>query len=139
MSQMSPEARQHLRKVARQRDSSQADARFRLAQAETDIAEGKERRIAADRAKEKAAERQEFLEEFKPTLSLNELQDHDHGGLKGFTAERIKNQIRWHRSIGNDSHIPTGVSKMKKAAAWIVMVRAVRRHLRGTSSDEGTF
>ena len=56
MSQMSLEGHQHLRKVARERDASQAHARFRLAQAEADMTEAKERRRAADKAKEKATE-----------------------------------------------------------------------------------
>ena len=134
MSQMSPEGRQHLRKVARQRDASQAHARFHLAQAEVDTAEAKERCEAAEKAKEKAAERQEFLEAFKPILDLNQLQK---SGSGGDTAKRIQTQIMWHRRIGGDVNIPTGVHKMKKAKAWVIMVQAVRRHLSGTSADKG--
>jgi hypothetical protein len=134
MSQMSPGARRHLRKVGRERDSGQTHATFHLAQAEEDITEAKENSEAAIKAKEKAAERQALLEAFNPTLNLKQLQE---TGSKGYTAKQIQQQIRWHRSIGKDAHLPTGVGKFKKAAAWIVMVRAVRRHLRRTSADEG--
>jgi len=131
---MSLEGHQHLRKVARERDTSQAHARFRLAQAEADMTEAKERRGAADKAKEKATERQEFLEKFNPTLDLKRLQE---AGSGGFTVKQIREQIAWHRKIGQDIHIPTGVHKMKKAEAWVVMLQTVRRHLRGTSTNEG--
>jgi hypothetical protein len=134
MSQMSPEGHQHLRKVARQRDASQAHARFRLAQAEADTAEAKERCEAAKKAKGKAVERQAFLEAFKPILDLNRLQK---SGSGGDTAKRIQTQIMWHRRIGGDVNIPTGVHKMKKTEAWVIMVQAVRRHLSGTSANKG--
>jgi len=134
MSQMSPEGHQHLRMVARQRDAGQAHARFRLAQAKADIAEGKERREAAEKAKGKAVERQVFLDVFEPILDLEQLQK---AGPGEDTAKRIQAQIMWHRRIGGDVNIPTGVHKMKKAEAWTAMVRAVRRHLSGTSTEKG--
>jgi hypothetical protein len=131
---MSPEGRRHLRKVARERDASQAHAKFRLAQAEVDITEAKERRAAAEKSKEKAAKRQAFLEAFEPILDLGLLQK---TGSGGDTAQRIQKQVMWHRRIGGDVNIPTGVHKMKKAEAWVVMVQAVRRHLSGTSAEKG--
>ena len=134
MSQMSLEGRQHLRKVARERDANQTHARFHLAQAEADMTEAKERREAADKAKEKATERRTFLEKFEPTLDLKRLQETGSGGS---TVKQIREQIAWHRKIGQDIHIPTGVHKMKKAEAWIVMVQAVQRHLCGMSTNEG--
>jgi hypothetical protein len=136
MAQMSPEARQHLRKVARQRDSSQADVKFRLAQAEADISEGIERHNAAEKAKAKAVARQEELEAFKPALNLKELRE---AGPGGFNVKDIKKQLSWHRNIGNDAHIPTGFHALRKELAWHVMVRAVRRHLKGTLADKGTL
>ena len=81
MSQMSPEGRQHLRKVARQRDANQTHGKFRLAQAEADMAEAKERRAAAEKAKGKAAERQAFLGVFKPILASGKTRI-DHFGLR---------------------------------------------------------
>lgn len=131
---MSLEGHQHLRKIARQRDASQAHGRFRLAQAEADISEAKERREAAEKAKGKAVERRVSLEAFEPVLDLKRLQE---TGSSGDTAKRIQRQIMWHRRIGRDVNIPTGVHKMKKAEAWVVMVLAVRRHLSGTSANEG--
>jgi len=134
MSQMSLEGRRHLRKVARERDAGQAHARFHLAQAEADVTEAKERREVADKTKEKAIKHQELLEKFEPTLDLKRLQE---SGSGRYTIKQIQEQIAWHRRIGQDVHIPTGVHKMKKAEVWIVMVRAVRRHLRKTSTNEG--
>lgn len=127
MSQMSLDGRQHLRKVARKRDTSQTHSRFRLAQAEADIAEARERRAAADKSKEKAAARQALLEEFDPTLDLKVLEE---TGSSGHTVQQIRKQIAWHQRIGGDIHVPRGIHKMKKAQVWVVMVRAVRRHLR---------
>jgi len=134
MSQMSPEGRQHLRKVARERDASQAQVKFRLAQAEADMAEATKRREAADKTKQKASERQTLLEEFKPTLDLDHLRE---TGPSGYTVKQIQQQIAWHRNIKEDLHIPTGVHKMKKAEVWVIMLRAVRRQLRGTQTSEG--
>jgi len=88
----------------------------------------------ADNVKGKAAERQAMLEAFEPVLNLKQLQEI---GSSGYVAKDVQRQIMWHRRIGGDAHIPTGVHKMKKAEAWIVMVRAVRRHLSGTSANEG--
>jgi len=130
---MSLEGCRHLRKVARERDTGQAHAKFRLAQADADMAEAKEQREAADKTKEKATKRQELLEKFEPTLDLKRLET----GSGGYTVKQIREQITWHRKIGQDIHIPTGVHKMKKAEVWVVMVRAVRRHLRKTSMNEG--
>ena len=134
MSEISLEGRQHLCKVARQRDESQAHVKFHLAQAEADITEAKERREAADKAKGKAADRQALLEAFEPVFDLEKLRE---TGSGGYTAKDIQRQIMWHRRVGGDVHIPTGVHKMKKVEAWVVMVRAVRRHLSGTSANEG--
>ena len=128
MGKMSPEARQHLRKVARERDTNQAQPRFQLAQAEADMIEAKERCVAAERAKEKAAERQASLEAFDPILNLGELLMD--GARDRCTAKQIQKQIVWHRRIGRDVDIPPYVSKMKKDEAWDVMVNAVRRHLK---------
>ena len=134
MSQMSPEAHQNLRKVSRERDVSQAHAKFRLAQAEEDIAEAKERRKAAEKSKGKAAERQQTLKAFTPILNLEQLRETCSDRL---TAKQIQDQIKWHHRIGEDAHIPPRICRMKKAEAWIVMVWAVQRHLCGTSADEG--
>lgn len=100
------------------------------------MVEAKERREAAEKAKGKAAERLALLEALNPVLNLRRLQE---TGSGGWTAKKIQEQIRWHRRIGGDTNLPTGVSKMKKAEAWVVMVRAVRRHLSGTSADEGKW
>lgn len=133
---MSLNGRQHLRKVGRERDAGQAHSRFRLAQAEADIVEAKERRAAADKAKGKAAARQALLEELEPILDLKLLQ----GPISGRqTVQQIRRQIAWHQRIGGDIHIPTGIHKMKKARLQAIMVRSVRRHLRGTSADEGNY
>jgi len=86
-------------------------ARFRLAQAEADITEAKERREAAEKAKGKAVEWQAFLEVFKPVLDLERLQK---VGPDEDTVKRIQTQIMWHRRIGGDVNIPAGVHKMKK-------------------------
>ena len=136
MSQMSLEGRRHLRKVARQRDASQAHAKFRLAQAEADMAEATERREAANKAKGKAAELQASLEAFEPIVDLIHLEK---TGPGGYTGKQIQRQIMWHRRIGGDVHIPTGVHGMRKAEVWAVMIRAVRRHLNGTSAHEGNY
>lgn len=135
MAQMTPEARRHLRKVTRERDASKANTTFRLAQADADIAEATEKRRAAKKSKEKAAERRESLEAFKPTLDLKQLQKI---GYDKYKVKDIKRQIVWHHQIGEDSHLPTGVHGMKKEEVWPVMIRAVRRHLRGTSANEGS-
>jgi len=100
------------------------------------MVEAKERREAAENAKEKAVKRQELLEEFNPITCLKTLQQ---TGPDRDTAKRIQRQIMWHRRIGGDVHITTGVHKMNKAEAWFVMIRAVRRHLSGTSDDEGNL
>ena len=131
---MSPEGRQHLRKVARQRDASQSHAKFHLAQAEADMREAKERRAAAEKAKGKAAERQASLEAFEPILDLGQLQE---TGSSGDTAKRIQRQVMWHRRVGGDVDIPPGVHKMKKAEAWIVMIEAVQRHLSRAPTKKG--
>jgi len=136
MSEMSSEGHRHIRKVARQRDESQAHSKFQLAQGEADIADANEGREAAGRAKEKAVERRASLEAFEPILNLKQLQK---TGSGSDTGKRIQRQITWHRRIGGDVNIPTGVSKMKKEEAWVEMVRAVRRHLSGTSANEGNL
>ena len=114
----------------------QAHAKFRLAQADTDMTEAREQREAANKTKEKATKRQELLEKLKPTLDLKHLQENS---PRRYTVKQIREQIAWHRKIGQDVHIPTGVHKMKKAEVWVVMVRAVRRHLRKTSTNEGDW
>lgn len=134
MPQMSDEGRQNLRKVARQRDRSQAHAKFHLAQAEADISEARERRAAADKTKAKAAEHQTMLEELKPILDLKCLRKEGSGH---YTVKQIRTQIAWHRTIGRDIHIPTSTYKKKKVEVWVIMVHAVRRHLRGTAAAEG--
>ena len=131
---MSPEGRRHIRKVAREQDASQSHAKFRLEQADADIADAKERRAAADKAKMKAAKRQASLEAFEPILDLKRLQT---AGFGEDTAKRIQRQVMWHRRIGEDVNIPPGVHKMKKPEAWAVMVQAVQRHLSGTSAEKG--
>jgi len=110
--------------------------RFHLAQAEADIADAKEQREAAEKAKGKAAERQAFLEVFEPVLDLGRLQE---TGPGEDTVKRLQAQIRWHWRIGGDVNIPAHVHKMNKADAWVVMVRAVRRHLSGTSTEKGNI
>jgi len=97
MSEMSFEGHRHIRKVARQRDKSQAHSKFRLAQAEVDIADAKERREAAEKAKGKAVKRQMLLEAFEPILNLKQLQK---TGSGGDTVKRIQMQITWHRKRG---------------------------------------
>ena len=121
-------------KVAREQDTSQAHAKFHLAQAEVDIDKAKGRRAAVDKSKAKAAERQAMLEELEPVLSLKHLQDE---GSDSYTVKWIQLQIAWHQTIGQDVHIPIGIHKKKKAEAWVVMVWAVRRHLHGTSTAKG--
>jgi len=137
MSQMSLEGRQHLRMVARERDEGQADAKFRLAQAEADIMEAKERRGAAEKAKVKAAKQQADLEAFEPDLDLKKLQRT--GPTKAITVKQIQDQIKWHRRIGGDVNIPKNVDRRKKEGAWAIMVQAVQRHLSGTSAEKGNL
>ena len=134
MKQMSCDAHKHLRKVGRDHNRNQFDAKFRLRQAEVDLETAKEKHEAADRVKKKATKCQADLEAFKPILDLKRLQEL---GLKGHNAKDIQKQIRWHWNIGEDAHIPTHASKMKKVDAWPVMIQAVRRHLRGTAANEG--
>lgn len=136
MSEMSSEGHRHIRKVARQRDESQAHSKFRLAQAEADIADAKERREAAEKSKGKAAARQASLEALEPVLDFEQLRK---TGSGGFTGKQIQAQIMWHRRIGGDVNIPARVHNMKKGEAWVAMVRAVRRHLSGTSANEGNL
>ena len=101
-----------------------------------DIAEGKERWEAAEKAKGKVAELQAFLEAFNPVLDFQQLRK---TGPGEDTNKRIQRQIMWHWRIGGDINIPTGVHNMKKQEAWDVMVQAVQRHLSGTSTENGNL
>ena len=96
--------------------------------------EVKERRAAAKKAKGKAAEQQASLEVFKPILDLGQLQE---TGSSGDTTKRIQRQVMWHRRVGGDVDIPPGVHKMKKAEAWVVMIKAVERHLSRGPTEKG--
>jgi hypothetical protein len=51
-------------------------------------------------------------------------------------VERIKEQLSWHRCIGMDVNIPAGFHAFRKAKAWAVMVRAVRRHQDGVAHQK---
>ena len=128
---MSLQGHQHLWGVARQRDAGHAHAKFCLAQAEADVTEAKVRCEAAEKSKGQAVKRQDFLDEFKPVLDLKELRSGK------YSAKHIQAQIMWHRRAGRDVHIPPYVNRMKRAEAWVVMVHAVRRHLRRTSTENG--
>ena len=98
---MDPGRRAHLRKAARVRDESQQDKRFRLAlsQADADKAEANRK---ADRVKEqKAAEKRDKLQAFKPVLDLMKLEEMT---VNGDLASRIRQQLIRHRDIGNDTN-----------------------------------
>jgi len=131
---MDPGRRAHLRKAARVRDESQQDKRFRLAlsQADADKAEANRK---ADRVKEqKAAEKRDKLQAFKPVLDLMKLEEMT---VNGDLASRIRQQLIWHRDIGNDTNLK-GIHKMNKEEAWANMICAVQRHHDGVSSMTGT-
>ena len=130
---MDSNSRRHLRKVARTRDESHQDRKFReaLAQADADRAEANRR---ADRVKaQKAAEKQEILEAFQPILSLTELKELTAGKDR---LSRIHQQLVWHRDIGKNVNLK-GIHNMNKEQAWANMICAVRRHNKGISSTKG--
>jgi multidrug resistance efflux pump len=130
---MDSNGRRHLRKVARTRDESHQDKKFRVALSQAD-ADKVEANRKADQVKEqKASERREILQAFKPILSLPELKKMT---VDGDRASRIRQQLIWHRDIGNDVNLK-GIHKMNKEVAWANMVCAVRRHCNGTSSMKG--
>jgi len=130
---MDPNGRRHLRKAARARDESRQDKNFReaLAQADADKAEANRE---ADQVKEqKASKKRETLQAFKPILSLSKLRKMT---IENDRAWRIRQQLVWHRDIGNDVNLK-GIHKMNKEVAWTNMICAVQRHHKGISSTKG--
>jgi len=130
---MDPDGRRYLRKAARAHDESHQDKKFReaLAQADADKAEANRE---ADQVKEqKASKKREILQAFQPILSLSELQEMT---VKKDRAWRIRQQLVWHRDIGNDVNLK-GIHKMNKEVAWANMIDAVQRHHKGMSSTKG--
>jgi hypothetical protein len=73
------------------------------------------------------------LNQFKPILSLKVLKkmtaDHD-------KADRIKEQLSWHKKVGKDVNIPPGFHAFRKTKAWVAMVRAVQRHRCGKAHQK---
>jgi hypothetical protein len=78
------------------------------------------------------------LNAFEPILNLKRLMKMT---VDGDRADRIKGQLSWHKSIGGDVNIPHGFHAFRKAKAWVAMVNAVRRHLRGVAHRKlkGTY
>jgi hypothetical protein len=56
--------------------------------------------------------------------------------VDGDRSERIKQQLSWHKQIGQDVNIPAGFHAFRKAKAWVTMVKAVRRHQHGISHQK---
>lgn len=132
--EMGPDGRRYLRKAARARDESHQGRKFceALAQADADKVEANRK---ADQVRaEKASKKREILEGFQPILSLAELEKMT---IVTDRLTRIRQQLIWHRDIGNDVNLK-GIHKMKKEEAWTNMIDAVRRHCDGVSSAQGT-
>lgn len=130
VSNLSPECRRYLRGAAREQDQNKEHQGFLLSQAHEDAKTAKEKRAAAATCKKRVDARIAKLNKFEPILSLKKLKkmtvDRD-------KADRIKQQLSWHRRIGGDVNIPTRFHEFRKAKAWVVMIQAVRRHLHGVA------
>lgn len=133
MSNLSPECRCYLRGAAREQDQSKAYQGFLLSQAHEDAKTAKANRAAADRRKKRVHDRMVKLDAFEPILSLKTLKKMT---VDGDRADRIKEQLSWHKRIGGDVNIPAGFHAFRKAKAWVAMVRAVQRHLRGVAHQK---
>ena len=116
--------------MARDQDESKAYRGFLLSQAEEDAKTAKEKRAKAEKRKQNVADRAAKLNAFKPILSLKKLKAMKVGGDR---ADRIKDQLTWHKKIGGDASIPKNFHKFRKGKAWVVMIKAVERHLRGVA------
>ena len=130
MSNLSPECRRYLRGTDREQDQSKAYRGFLLSQAHEDSKTAKEKRAAADVRKKRVDDRMAKLNNFKPVLSLKKLKEMR---VDGDRADRIKEQLSWHKRIGGDANIPTGFHAFRKGKAWVAMVQAVQRHLHGVA------
>jgi len=130
MSNLSHNCWAFLRGAAREQDQSKAYQGFLISQAHEDAKTAKEKRAAADRRKERVNIRKAKLDAFEPILSLKKLKKMKVGGD---TADRIKEQLSWHRKVGGDVNIPPGFHALRKAKAWVVMIKAVQRHRNGVS------
>jgi hypothetical protein len=130
MANLSPDCRRYLRGAARDRDRSKEYQGFLLSQAHEDAKTAKDKRAAADRRKKRVDDRMVKLNAFEPILNLKRLMKMT---VDGDRADRIKGQLSWHKSIGGDVNIPHGFHAFRKAKAWVAMVNAVRRHLRGVA------
>jgi hypothetical protein len=128
MANLSPDGKCFLRGMARDQDQKKAHKKFLLSQAEENTRNAGEKRAVADRRKKRADDRTTKLKKFEPILSLKELQEMTVDGDK---AALIKEQLSWHRHIGKDVNIPSGFHAFRKAKAWVAMIQAVKRHLRG--------
>ena len=106
---------------------------FLLSQAQENMKTAKENRAVAERRKQRAADQVAKLKKFEPILSLEDLKEMTVDKVR---AERIKEQLSWHRKIGGDVNIPKGFHKFRKGKAWVAMVQAVRRHLRGKAHQK---
>lgn len=138
MSKLCPEGRRYLRVTAREQDQSKAYQGFLLSQAREDVKTAKEKRAAADSRKKRTDGRMAKLNKFKPILSLKKLKKMT---VDGDRVMRIKDQLSWHRHIARDVNIPKGFHGFRKAIAWVAMIQAVRRHLRGVAHQklEGVY
>lgn len=70
------------------------------------------------------------LEAFEPILSLKRLKDMT---VDGDRADRIKEQLSWHKRVGGDVNIPAGFHAFRKTKAWVAMIKAVQRHQHGVA------
>lgn len=132
-SNLSPESRCYLRGTARKQDQNKTYQKFLLSQADEDVKTAKEKRTAADKRKKRAQDRMDRLKNFKPILSLEMLKKMT---MDKDNAERIKEQLSWHKRVGEDVNIPAGFHSFRKAKAWVAMVKAVRRHLDGVAHEK---
>jgi hypothetical protein len=133
MENLSPKCRRYLRGAARKQDQNKEHRGFLLSQAHEDTKTAKEKRAAATMRKKRVDERLAKLNRFKPILSLKKLKEMT---VDGDRADRIKEQLSWHRRIDGDVNIPTRFHEFRKAKAWVAMIQAVQRHLDGVAHQK---
>ena len=131
MGNMSDIRRRHLRGAARKVDESHMFSNFREEYAKANDADAAQKQAATDQRREKADKRLTELQEFEPVLNL------DGKMIKQDRVERMKEQLRWHRTIGGDGDIPPGFNNFNKEKLWDTMVQAIERHGRGKPGHDG--
>lgn len=138
MLDLSPDCQRYLQGAAWEQDESMEYQSFLLSQAREDIKTARNKRAAADRGKKRVHKQMIKLNKFEPILSLMWLKKMT---VKADKVDRIKEQLFWHKRIGGDINIPAGFHSLHKAKAWVVMVRAVQRHLHGVAHQKlkGTY